>query len=118
MCEQSAKFQQKKFLKHSFRLLFSTVTDYGASLVAQMLKNLPANAGDARDTGLIPRLERFPGEGNGNLLQYSCLGNPMDRGAWWATVHGGCKDLGTTELLSKHTHTHTHTYTPVTDYSF
>ena len=110
MCEQSAKFQQKKFLKHSFRLLFSTVTDYGASLVAQMLKNLPANAGDARDTGLILGVGRSPGIGNGTPLQYSCLENSMGRGAWWATVHGGCKDLGTTELLSKHTHTHTHTH--------
>ena len=50
-----------------------------------MVKNPPANAGDA---GLITRLGRFPGEGNGNPLQYSCLGNLMDRGAWWATVHG------------------------------
>ena len=50
-----------------------------------MMKNLPAHAGDA---GLIPKSGRFPGEGNGNLLQYSCLENPMDRGAWWASVHG------------------------------
>ena len=50
-----------------------------------MVKNLSANAGDA---GLIPGLERCPGEGNGNQLPYSCLGNSMDRGAWWATVHG------------------------------
>ena len=40
------------------------------------------------DLGLIPGLGRFPGEGNGCLLQYSCLGNPMERGAWWATIHG------------------------------
>ena len=52
-----------------------------------VVKNLPANAGDARDAGLIPRLGRSPGVGNGNPLQYSCLENPMDRGAWWATVH-------------------------------
>ena len=50
-----------------------------------VVKNPPANAGDA---GWITRLGRFPGEGNGNPLQDSCLGNPMDRGAWWATVHG------------------------------
>ena len=50
-----------------------------------MVKNLPANAGDM---DLIPGLERSPGEGNGNPLQCSCLENPMDRGAWRATVHG------------------------------
>ena len=49
-----------------------------------MVKNLPANVGDA---GLIPASERFPEEGNGNPLKYSCLGNPMDRGAWRGTVH-------------------------------
>ena len=48
------------------------------------LKNPPANAGDS---GLVPGFGRSPGEQNGNPLQYSCLGNPMDRGAWWATVH-------------------------------
>ena len=53
-----------------------------------MVKNRPANAGDA---SLIPRSGRFPGEGNGSHLQYSCLENPMDRGAWWATVHGVAK---------------------------
>ena len=56
-----------------------------------MIKNLPANAGNARDTGLIPGSGRFPGRENGNPLQYSCLENPMDRGAWWATVHGVVK---------------------------
>ena len=56
-----------------------------------MVKNLPASAGDARDMGLIPGLGRSPGGGNGKLLQYSCLENPMDRGAWGATVHGASK---------------------------
>ena len=56
-----------------------------------MVNNLPANAGDIRDTGLIPGSERFTGEGNGNPLQYSCMENSMDRGAWWATVHGVAK---------------------------
>ena len=46
---------------------------------------------NAGDTGSVPGLERSPGEGNGNPLQYSCLENPMDRGAWWATVHGVAK---------------------------
>ena len=53
-----------------------------------VVKNPPANAGDIRDSGLIPRWVKSPGGGNGNLLQYSCLENPMDRGAWQATVHG------------------------------
>ena len=48
---------------------------------------------DARDAGLIPGLGRSPGEGIGNPLQYACLGNFMDRGAWWATVHGVTKEL-------------------------
>ena len=50
--------------------------------VALVVKNPPANAGDARDTGLISGLGRCPGVGNGNALQYSCLENPMDRGGW------------------------------------
>ena len=56
-----------------------------------MVKNLPANSGDRRDTGSIPGLGRSPGGGNGNPLQYSCLENPMDRGGWWATFHGVAK---------------------------
>ena len=52
-----------------------------------MVKNLPANAGDIRDAGAILWSERSPGAGHGNPLQYSCLKNPTDEGAWWATVH-------------------------------
>ena len=62
-----------------------------ASQVALVVKNLPTNAGDVRDVGSVPGSGRSPGEGNGNLLQYSCLENPMDRGAWWAIVHGVTK---------------------------
>ena len=51
------------------------------------VKNLPANAGDVRGMGLIPESERSPGGDLGNPLQYSCLENPMNRGAWWAMVH-------------------------------
>ena len=58
-----------------------------ASQVALVVKNLPTNAGDIRDRGLIPRLGSSPEGGNGNTLQYSCLENPMDRGAWRAIVH-------------------------------
>ena len=57
-------------------------------------KESPANTGDL---GSIPGSGRCPGEGNGNPLQYSCLGNPMDRGAWQATVHGVTEELDTTE---------------------
>ena len=57
-----------------------------------VVKNPPANAGDAKDMGLIPGVGRFPGVGNDNPLQYSCLENSMDRGAWWAIVHGVAKN--------------------------
>jgi len=59
--------------------------------VALIIKNPPANAGDVRDMVSIPGSGRSPAEGNGNPLQYSCLKNPMDRGAWQATVHGVAK---------------------------
>ena len=58
-----------------------------APQVALVVKNLPANAGDIRDAGSVPGPGRSPGGGNDNPLQYSCLENPMDRGAWQATVH-------------------------------
>ena len=63
--------------------------------MALEVKNLPANAGDAGDSGSIPGPGRSPEGGNGNPLQYSCLDNPMDRGAWWATVRGVTKQLST-----------------------
>ena len=65
-----------------------------------MVKNLPDNAGKLTDTGSIPGLGRSSGGGNGNPLQYSCLENPIDRGAWWATVHGGRNKSGMTEGLT------------------
>ena len=68
----------------------------GASPVALVVKNLLAHAGDIRDIGLIPGSGRFPGEGNGNLLQYSCLENPMDGGAWCPWGH---KESDKTERL-------------------
>ena len=65
-----------------------------------MVKNLPA----MQETQSVPGLGRSPGEGNGYPLQYSCLGNPMDRGAWWAAVHGVIKESDTTEqLIDTHT---------------
>ena len=60
-------------------------------LGGRVIKNPPTNAGDTRDAVSIPGRRRSPGGGNGNPLQYSCLENPMDRGAWWATVHGVAK---------------------------
>ena len=62
-----------------------------------MVQNPPASARDTKDTGSIPGSERLPGEGNGNPLQYSCLENFMDRGAWCATVYGVAKESDTTE---------------------
>ena len=56
-----------------------------------VIKNPSANAGDVKDVGLTPGLGRSPGEGNGSPLQHSCLENPVDGGAWWATVHGAVK---------------------------
>ena len=66
------------------------VYGFGVSQMVNWLKKKipPANSGDV---GLLSGLGRSPGEGNGNPLQYSCLGNPMDRGAWWARVHGVAK---------------------------
>ena len=61
-----------------------------------MVKNPPANIGGTGDEGLVPGSGRYPGEGNGNPLQYFCLANPMDRGACWVIVHGVAKELDTT----------------------
>ena len=71
--------------------------------MALVVKNPPASAGDIRDMGSVPGSERSPGEGKGNPLQYSCLENPMDRGAWWATVHGTTKIQKELKQLSTHT---------------
>ena len=67
---------------------FCTRTDIHGFPGGAVVKNTPVNAQEARDTGLIPGSGRSPGGGNGNPLQYSCLGESTDRGAWWATVHG------------------------------
>ena len=72
-----------------------------ASQVALVVKNPPANAGDIGDMGLIPGLGKSPGVGNGNSLQHSCMENPMDRGAWWTTVHG-IAESNIPEILSMH----------------
>ena len=72
-----------------------------------------ASACNAGDPGSIPGLGRSPGEGNGNPLQYSCLENPMDRGAWRATSPRGCKELDMTERLHSFTHSYTHTHAQI-----
>ena len=77
------------------------ILSFGASLnsllgrasLVQMVRNLPANSGDVVS---IPGLRRSPGEGNGYPLHYSCLESPLDRGAWWATIHGVAKSQDTT----------------------
>ena len=80
--------------------------DAQASQKALVLKNPPANAGDLRDLGSIPGSGRTSGGGHGNPLQYSCLENPMDRGAWWAIDHSVAKSWTLQKWLSTHTHTH------------
>ena len=75
-----------------------------------MIKNPPANAGDIRDTSLIPTTGRSSGVGNGNPFQYSCLENSRDKGAWWSAVHG-VTESDMTEGTRAHTHTHTHIHT-------
>ena len=67
-------------------------------LGGSVVKNTPANSGNLN---AILGSRRSPGEGNGNSLQYSCLGNPMDRGVWWAMVHGVTKESGTTQRRNK-----------------
>ena len=73
-----------------------------------MVKNLPADTGDAKDIGLISGLGRFPGGGHGNPLQCSCMENAMGRGAWWVIVHRVAKSLTCLKGLSTHAYTYTH----------
>ena len=87
-------------LLHCRQTLLPSEPPGRSNQVVLVIKNPPASAGDIRDEGSIPGSGRCPGVGNGNPLQYSCLENPMDRGAWRATVHEVAK-LGTIE----HTHT-------------
>ena len=76
----------------------------GASQVVLVVKNLPAHAGDIRDLGSVPGLGRSLGEGNGKPLQYSCLENPMDRGAWQAIAYRVAKSQTRLKQLSKQAH--------------
>ena len=74
-----------------FFLAYFTLYKTAGFLGGTVVKNPPANAGDTRDSGSIPGLERSPAVGNGNALQYSCLENPRDRDAWQVIVHGVAK---------------------------
>ena len=76
--------------------------------VALVVKKAPTNTGDKRASSSIPRSGRSPREGHGNTLQYSCLKNPMDRGAWQATVHGVTESHRQLKQLSMHAHTRSH----------
>ena len=79
-----------------------------------VVKNPPAKTGDARDVGSIPGSGRSPGGGTGNSLQYSCLENSMDKGAWQATVHEVAKSWSDTAVhMCACAHTHTHTVTKI-----
>ena len=92
---------------HNIYAIWTSLSQNGSCKVAQWLKkNMPAVAGDSGDAGLIPGLGRSPGGGNGNLLQYSCQENPVDRGAWQATVRGVAKSWTS---LSNIAHIQTHT---------
>ena len=93
------RLSNKQELRDHLRIT-SFLLPWLASQVTLVVKNLPANAGDLRHVGLIPGLGRFPGEEHGNPLQYFCLENPMDRGAWWATVHGVTKSQTQLKWLS------------------
>ena len=89
--------------QHIFTSITTLVTEFYLSMCqlgfpgSTAVKNPPVNAGDTGDPGSIPASGRYPGEGNGDRLQYSCLGNTMDRGAWRATIHGVAKELDTTK---------------------
>ena len=90
-CPQSLWSGSKSHVKaFTERYIIKDITMAGLPS-GSVIKNLPANAGDAGAVGWMPGSGRSPGEGNSNPLQYSCLGNPMDRGAWWVTVHGVMK---------------------------
>ena len=96
-----------EFIVKILPFMKSMVNFIRASQVVLVVKNLPANVGDLRDAGSLPGLGRSPEGGHSNPLQCSCLVNPMDRGAWWATVHGVAKSRTRLKQLSMHACTHT-----------
>ena len=96
-------FQPRDWTQVCISGRFFTVWATRASQVALVVKNLPANAGDITDVGSIPGSGRSLEGGHGNPLRHSCLENPMDRGAWRATVHGVTKNQTQLKRLSTHT---------------
>ena len=102
-CKKTSRCSRSTPTAESSRvLIWLRYSKCQASQVALVVKNPPANAGDLRDASLIPGWGRSPGGRHGNPLQYFCLENPMDRGAWWATVHGVTKSQTGLKQLSKH----------------
>ena len=83
----SRVYYHNQLCQTSAQYLASHLANLGLSQVTLIVRNLPANAGDIRDVGSVPGLGRSPREEHGNPLQFTCLENPMDRGAWWTAVH-------------------------------
>ena len=90
---------------HAPYIITLPVTQVSGFPGGSVVKNPPASAGDARDVSSISGSGRSPGVGNGNPLQYSCLGNPMDRGGWWAIVHRVTEVSDMTEWLNNNNKT-------------
>ena len=88
------------YICHSLFTVTSLHKSQYLGCYVSVVKNLPANGEDAGDEGSVPGSRRSPGEGNGNLLQYSCLENPMGRGAWWAAIYGVAKSWTWCEELT------------------
>ena len=108
-CSQNSEITQKFIHSRPDNKIGGDAFNSMAFPSGGVVKNSPACAGDGRDVDLISGLGRSPGGGNGNPLQYSCLGNPMDRAAWGYSLWGH-KEPDTSEPLATHTHTHTHTH--------
>ena len=102
-CSARGADSENDFLRFLCRWILVLNTGFiGASQVALVVKNSPASAGDLRYAGSVPGLGRSPGEGHGNPFQYSCLETSVERGAWWATLHGVAKSWMRVKRLNVH----------------